>query len=192
MLESKKETVRLSSNQNWVDHLQPIPLRLIFRRLFFTLFHPTLPASSPAYDCVQLRVGSGGRQTWTDSESFLYPSQIPFYASAFQSARIPHSKVFLTSDSPDAARTFMQLANITIEELVRPIGEGTHIDRAHATLADFESVVSDFLAFRSCGVAFITERSGFGRYGLWLRQSSSGTDYVMKRHGINQLVPLSD
>ena len=146
--------------------------------------------------CVQLRMGAGGGQEWADSEQFLSPAQLPELAHVVRRIRAErsaaHSRVFLTSDSPAAVHTLMQLADLPESQLVGgmelAVASAVHIDRTDASRAAHAlgHVVASFALFARCGHGIITERSGFGRLGLWrrgrpIRSDMSGRFFAAKR-----------
>lgn len=93
----------------------------------------------------------------------------------------------------DAALLFIQASGLDPnKELLRPVlkmhKSMSHIERSPNAASAFPYVIEDFLAMQHCALTFVTERSGFGKYGLYLAGPPYVNKYVMKRHGVNELV----
>ena len=142
-------------------------------------------------NCVQLRLGQGGQQTWTgkdclvlmiitnsicciDGMPFLTMNQIPSIANEFM--RLTHgakgSFAFVTSDSDAAAEAFY--ARTQIDEQRRifyNFSHAIHVDLVQGSQFEeaFTHVVVNFLVLSLCDLAILTERSGFGRLGILLK-----------------------
>jgi len=142
--------------------------------------------------CVQLRMGSSGQQDWVDSEAFLSMQQLPALARKTVELLGRSGYLLATSDSAAALEAFLRqggfpyVANARYRShahLRRPervlqvdaLAGAVHIDRAPAdqAVAGFGAVIAQFVLLARCDHAIVTERSGFGRLGVWLRSPPS-------------------
>lgn len=190
-------TIRLSSNQNWVDGVTQTPqfmgsiqrlynvtgppthLAHAYQLVFDELFEGSHILLPKPVVCVQIRMGKGGGQPWEDTETFLTDEGVQTLAE-FVRKTWPTQRLFLTTDSSFAAHRFGDL--VGHDRLLFPAAvTGTmasHIDRSPDP--KFAGVVSHFLTLRTCDAGIITERSGFGRCGIWLKGTPRQDDYLGK------------
>ena len=167
-------------------------LSQVFACIWRRLFQPTgaalqlwrsliLGKADEPLICVQMRLGQGGGQAWTDSEQFLTLEQVDGIAQRVldlsRSGRFTGAtpRLFVTTDSDLAFQRLlkgvgMPLANYTLQ-IPSDFPSAVHIAKSSKEVVakGMAMIVVSLLMLGQCDAGVVTERSGYGRLGLWLR-----------------------
>ena len=153
--------------------------------------------------CAQIRMGSAGGQQWFDTEAFIREKDLRAVGAAV--VRLVRSVrslggggnepwVFVTSDADVALRYVRAMvhnrthARFLLDE-TSSARAAVHATNAAAHVVDkaMPMLLAHLLLLAQCDATLVTERSGFGRTGLWLNQ---GTPFSSREEALARSVVM--